>query len=124
MFDASLGVDLATMTRTASGLYYQELAPGDGPVADSGRTVLVRYAGWLPNGRQFDATSPGGAPFRFVLGTGAVIAGWDQGVAGMRVNGRRKLVIPPDLGYGAHGAGHVIPPNATLVFNVELVGIE
>lgn len=115
-----LAVDLDQMTETESGLYYRDLTVGDGPVAESGQTVTVHYTGWLPNGRQFDSSRDRGELFSFDLGEGQVIQGWDEGVAGMRVGGRRQLVIPPHLAYGSRGAGGVIPPNATLVFDVEL----
>ena len=119
-----LNVDLSGMTRTESGLYYQDLSPGTGAVAQAGNTVTVHYTGWLPNGSKFDSSRDAGTPFSFPLGQGEVITGWDEGVAGMRVGGRRKLVIPPELGYGARGQGGVIPPNATLVFDVELLEVR
>lgn len=119
-FAPALGVDLPSMTRTASGLYLQDLVAGDGPVVQAGQATSVRYAGWLPDGTQFDATGPSGPPFAFRPGRGEVIAGWDEGVVGMRVGGRRLLVIPPSLGYGASGSGP-IPPNAILVFVVDVV---
>ena len=124
-FAPSLEIDLSKMTKTPTGLYYRDLAVGTGPAAAPGNTVSVRYAGALPNGRQFDATGPSDAPLVFPLGQQRVIAGWDEGVAGMRPGGRRQLVIPPDLGYGAQGTpGGPIPPNAILVFTVQLVNIE
>jgi hypothetical protein len=119
-YNSGLGVDLAAMTRTPTGLYWKDLVVGTGAEAVPGSTVVVDYTGWLPDARQFDSSKNGGKPYTFVLGQGMVIAGWDQGVAGMRAGGRRMLVIPPELGYGASGAGGVIPPNATLVFDVEL----
>ncbi|MDX2194232.1 MAG: FKBP-type peptidyl-prolyl cis-trans isomerase [Gemmatimonadales bacterium] len=119
----ALGVSLPAMTKYASGLYVQELATGTGDSATAGRTASMRYTGWLVTGKQFDSNA-GGAPFEFQLGTGMVIAGWDEGVAGMRVGGRRRLVIPPRLGYGANGAGSDIPGGATLVFDVELLGVK
>jgi NAD+-dependent protein deacetylase sirtuin 4 len=111
-------------TRTPSGLQYSDRKVGEGQEAASGDHVVVHYTGQLENGRQFDSSRDRGEPFEFALGAGMVIRGWDEGVAGMRVGGRRILVIPPELGYGARGAGGVIPPNSTLVFDVELLEIR
>ena len=119
-FNSGLGVDLAQMTKTPTGLYWKDLVVGTGVEAVAGSTAVVDYTGWLPDARQFDTSKNAGKPYTFVVGQGMVIAGWDQGVAGMRVGGRRLLVIPPELGYGSSGSGGVIPPNATLVFDVEL----
>ena len=107
---------------TTSGLRITDLVVGDGAEAVAGQTVVVNYRGTLANGTEFDS-SYGRGPFSFPLGGGRVIQGWDEGVAGMRVGGKRKLVIPPDLAYGERGAGGVIPPNATLTFEVELLRI-
>ena len=109
---------------TASGLKITELSVGDGAEAASGQTVVVHYRGTLESGKQFDASYDRGTPFTFPLGAGRVIKGWDEGVVGMKVGGKRKLVIPPDLAYGSRGAGGVIPPNATLVFEVELLDVR
>ncbi|MGB8437024.1 MAG: FKBP-type peptidyl-prolyl cis-trans isomerase [Burkholderiales bacterium] len=106
-----------------SGLIIEELAIGDGPEATAGQSVTVHYTGWLTDGTKFDSSKDRNDPFEFPLGARHVIAGWDEGVQGMKVGGRRKLTIPPSLGYGARGAGRVIPPNATLVFEVELLGV-
>jgi hypothetical protein len=108
---------------TESGLRITDLTLGDGPEAKAGQTVIVNYRGTLENGKEFDS-SYGRGPFSFPLGAGRVIRGWDEGVAGMQVGGKRKLVIPPDLAYGERGAGGVIPPNATLIFEVELLEIR
>ncbi len=112
------------------GLKFEDLTVGEGPMALAGKTVTVHYTGWLHDpkaegarGRKFDSSLDRNDPFVFPLGAGHVIAGWDRGVAGMRVGGRRVLTIPPEMGYGARGAGGVIPPNATLVFEVELLGV-
>ncbi|MFM7315033.1 MAG: FKBP-type peptidyl-prolyl cis-trans isomerase [Cyanobium sp.] len=107
---------------TPSGLRITDLVVGEGTEAVSGEVVSVNYRGTLTNGKEFDS-SYGRGPFQFPLGAGRVIKGWDEGVAGMRVGGKRKLVIPPDLGYGSRGAGGVIPPDATLIFEVELLGV-
>jgi FKBP-type peptidyl-prolyl cis-trans isomerase FkpA len=107
-----------------SELIIEELTVGDGATATAGQSVSVHYTGWLTDGTKFDSSVDRGDPFEFNLGRGQVIAGWDQGVAGMQVGGKRKLTIPPELGYGSRGAGGVIPPNATLVFDVELLGIR
>jgi peptidylprolyl isomerase len=107
---------------TPSGLRITDLVIGDGPEANSGESVSVNYRGTLANGKEFDS-SYGRGPFSFPLGAGRVIRGWDEGVAGMKVGGKRKLVIPPDLAYGERGAGGVIPPNATLTFEVELLKV-
>jgi FKBP-type peptidyl-prolyl cis-trans isomerase FkpA len=110
-------------TTTATGLVIEELAVGAGELAAAGQRVTVHYTGWLTDGTKFDSSKDRGDPFVFPLGGRRVIAGWDEGVQGMRVGGVRKLTIPPALGYGTRGAGGVIPPNATLVFEVELLGV-
>lgn len=109
---------------TASGLVYEDITVGSGLTADAGMHVTVHYTGWLTNGTKFDSSKDRNDPFSFPLGAGHVIRGWDEGVQGMQVGGVRKLTIPPQLGYGARGAGGVIPPNATLVFEVELLGLN
>lgn len=111
-------------TTTASGLVIDEITLGEGAEAQIGRSVSVHYTGWLTNGSKFDSSVDRNEPFDFPLGRGYVIRGWDEGVAGMKVGGKRKLTIPPELGYGARGAGGVIPPNATLVFEVELLAVN
>ncbi len=111
-------------TTTASGLVIEELVQGDGQTAAAGQRVTVHYTGWLTNGTKFDSSKDRNDPFVFGLGQGQVIRGWDEGVQGMQVGGKRKLTIPPELGYGARGAGGVIPPNAILVFEVELLGVR
>ena len=107
--------------KTASGLEYEDVQEGTGDEAKAGQTVSVHYVGTLLSGEKFDSSRDRGEPFSFPLGAGRVIKGWDEGVAGMKVGGTRKLTIPSHLGYGARGAGGVIPPNATLVFEVELL---
>jgi FKBP-type peptidyl-prolyl cis-trans isomerase FkpA len=109
---------------TASGLIIEELVVGSGEEAVAGQYVTVHYTGWLTDGSKFDSSKDRGDPFEFPLGAGHVIKGWDEGVQGMKIGGSRKLTIPANLGYGARGAGGVIPPNATLVFEVELLGVE
>ena len=118
------------MTTTASGLQYDDTTPGTGAEAAAGQRVTVHYTGWLHDptaangrGKKFDSSKDRGDPFRFQLGAGQVIAGWDEGVQGMKVGGTRVLQIPSELGYGARGAGGVIPPNATLVFEVDLISV-
>jgi FKBP-type peptidyl-prolyl cis-trans isomerase len=111
-------------TVTASGLKYVDQVVGAGDVAVAGKTVSVHYTGWLENGKKFDSSVDRGQPFSFPLGAGRVIKGWDEGVQGMKIGGKRKLTIPSDLGYGSRGAGGVIPPNATLIFDVELLGVR
>jgi FKBP-type peptidyl-prolyl cis-trans isomerase FkpA len=113
---------------TASGLQYEDIQVGTGAEATAGQHVTVHYTGWLQNadgsaGKKFDSSKDRNDPFQFPLGAGNVIKGWDQGVQGMKVGGVRKLTIPAALGYGARGAGGVIPPNATLIFEVELLGV-
>lgn len=109
---------------TPSGLKYSDQVIGSGPVAVAGKTVSVHYTGWLTNGQKFDSSVDRGQPFSFPLGAGRVIKGWDEGVQGMKVGGKRKLTIPSELGYGTRGAGGVIPPNSILVFDVELLGVQ
>jgi peptidylprolyl isomerase len=121
-FAPALGVDLSTMTRTSSGLYYRDITVGTGAVAQAGRDVGVYYQGWLASGTRFDGRTSG-APLTFRLGVGEVVRGWDEGLVGMRVGGKRQLVIPPSLGYGAAGRGSV-PPNAVMVFEVELRSVS
>ena len=108
---------------TDSGLKYEDLVEGNGDTAKAGQMVTVHYTGWLENGQKFDSSKDRNDPFAFPLGAGHVIRGWDEGVQGMKVGGTRILVIPPQLGYGARGAGGVIPPNATLMFEVELLDV-
>lgn len=115
------------MITTDSGLQYEDTLVGEGAEAKAGQRVSVHYTGWLykdgVKGAKFDSSKDRGDPFGFGLGGGQVIKGWDEGVQGMKVGGARTLIIPPELGYGARGAGGVIPPNATLVFDVELLGV-
>lgn len=117
-FAPSLGVNLANMTKTASGLYYEDLELGSGDVATGGLEARVAYAGWLVDGTQFDA-----GEFGFVLGSGQVVPGFDEGVRGMRPGGVRLVVLPPELGYGSRGSGP-IPPNSILVFRIELLELD
>ncbi len=116
------------MTTTSSGLQYEDTKPGTGPAPAKGQTCLMHYTGWLwvdgAKGAKFDSSVDRGQPFGFPLGQGRVIKGWDEGVATMNKGGKRTLLIPPELGYGARGAGGVIPPNATLLFEVELLDIK
>ncbi|MEW6646322.1 MAG: FKBP-type peptidyl-prolyl cis-trans isomerase [Pseudomonadota bacterium] len=109
---------------TDSGLKYEDLVEGNGETAQTGQMVTVHYTGWLENGQKFDSSKDRNDPFRFKLGAGQVIRGWDEGVAGMKIGGTRKLTIPANLGYGSRGAGGVIPPNATLIFDVELLALN
>ena len=110
-------------TVTATGLTIEDTMLGEGAVAASGQTINVHYTGWLAGGRKFDSSREREAAFEFEVDAGQVIAGWDEGVQGMKVGGKRRLVVPPHLGYGELGAGNAVPPNATLVFDVELLGI-
>lgn len=112
------------MQSTPSGLQYRDDQLGTGPEAKAGDHAVVHYTGVLENGKKFDSSRDRSEPFEFALGAGMVIRGWDEGVQGMRVGGKRTLVIPPELGYGTRGAGAVIPPNATLTFDVELLEVR
>jgi FKBP-type peptidyl-prolyl cis-trans isomerase len=118
------GKDKSKVVTTDSGLKYEDLKEGTGEAAKKGDTVEVHYTGWLTDGKKFDSSHDRKQPFSFKLGAGRVIKGWDEGVAGMKVGGKRKLTIPPELGYGKRGAGGVIPPDATLIFEVELLKIK
>ena len=117
-----------TSIKTPSGLVIEDLVVGTGDAASAGQRVSVHYTGWLSEngkaGSKFDSSKDRGEPFMFSLGRGEVIRGWDEGVTGMKIGGKRKLTIPPDLGYGSRGAGGVIPPNATLTFEVELLDVK
>lgn len=113
-----------SQTTTASGLMIEDIIVGEGDEARHGHAVLVHYTGWLMDGRKFDSSKDRREPFEFRLGGREVIAGWDEGVAGMKIGGTRKLTIPPELGYGTRGAGGAIPPNATLLFEVELLALD
>lgn len=110
--------------KLASGLVYEDLVVGNGKMADPGLTVAVNYTGWFTDGTKFDSSFDRGKPITFTLGAGEMIAGWDQGIKGMRIGGKRKLTIPPDMAYGSEGRPPRIPPNSTLVFEVELLGVH
>jgi len=117
-------MDSNETTTTESGLQYKDLLVGEGEAARAGATAIVHYTGWLLDGTKFDSSLDRGVPFEFIIGRGQVIKGWDEGVASMNVGGKRELVIPAELGYGDQGAGNVIPPGATLKFEVELIGLR
>ena len=123
-FAPALGVDISKMTKTPTGLHYTDLVVGNGAEAKAGQQATVHYTGWLPNGSKFDSSKDRSDPFAFRLAARQVIAGWDEGVAGMKIGGKRKLVLPSALGYGTRGAPPDIPPNAVLVFDVELLGVK
>lgn len=114
---------MAEQVTTASGLQYVDEVVGDGPSPTPGQNVTVHYTGTFPDGRKFDSSKDRNQPFSFLIGRGQVIKGWDEGVMTMQVGGRRQLTIPSELAYGPRGAGGVIPPNATLLFDVELLGV-
>jgi FKBP-type peptidyl-prolyl cis-trans isomerase len=122
-FASTLDIDLAKMTKTPNGLYYRDLEVGTGPVIRQKDQVKVHYTGWLSNGERFDGNADDDPPLPVDLGRGRAIAGWDQGVPGMRVGGKRQLVIPPALGYGSHRAG-IIPADAVLVFVISVVSVK
>lgn len=122
LFPAQAGQEKVVTTK--SGLQYVDLVKGTGKTAEVGQTAVVHYTGWLKDGTKFDSSVDRGKPFSFPLGAGRVIKGWDEGVVGMHVGSKRKLIIPPHLAYGPRGAGGVIPPNATLTFDVELLDLR
>jgi peptidylprolyl isomerase len=128
LFAAEPAGDTASMTTTASGLQITDTTVGTGASPKQGQTCIMHYTGWLykdgKKGAKFDSSLDRGQPFEFPIGMGRVIKGWDEGVASMKVGGKRTLIIPADLGYGARGAGGVIPANATLMFDVELLGVR
>jgi len=115
---------MKTIITTATGLTIEDTVLGEGAAASAGRDVTVHYAGWLADGTQFDSSKEKDDPFEFTLGKREVMAGWDEGLHGMRVGGTRRLTVPPELAYGEEGAGDVIPPNATLTFEVELLAVS
>jgi peptidylprolyl isomerase len=121
---ASNSMSDTNVVTNPSGLKYVELEEGTGASPERGQTVVVHYTGTLENGKKFDSSRDRNSPFEFKIGIGQVIKGWDEGLSTMKVGGRRQLIIPPELGYGSRGAGGVIPPNATLLFDVELLGIK
>lgn len=120
----AVDVPKETIVTTPSGLKYVEIQVGTGAIPKTGQKVTVHYTGTLENGKKFDSSLDRGQPFQFQIGIGQVIKGWDEGLSTMKVGGKRKLIIPPDLGYGSRGAGGVIPGNATLIFTVELLGVS
>jgi peptidylprolyl isomerase len=122
--EAPFELDEEDYVMTDTGLRYYDLETGEGASPEPGQRVTAHYTGWLEDGTKFDSSLDRGQPFTFVLGEGQVIAGWDEGIATMKVGGKRQLVVPPDLAYGERGAGGVIPPNATLIFEVELVDVQ
>jgi peptidylprolyl isomerase len=122
--EAPSDVDEEDFVTTDTGLKFYDIETGDGASPETGQRVTAHYTGWLEDGTKFDSSLDRGQPFTFVLGLGQVIAGWDEGIATMKVGGKRQLVVPPELGYGEKGAGAVIPPNATLIFEVELVDVQ
>ena len=131
LFAVAASADTSAPTKTTgkpvvtkSGLKYFDLKVGTGAEATTGKKVKVHYTGWLTDGKKFDSSVDRGQPFEFDLGAGMVIKGWDEGVAGMKIGGKRQLQIPPGLGYGDRGAAGVIPPNATLIFDVELIAVN
>lgn len=119
-----ISMDLEQAVTTESGLKYIDIVEGTGESPQKGQKVTVHYTGTLTDGKKFDSSKDRNQPFTFTIGVGQVIKGWDEGVASMKVGGQRTLIIPPDLGYGSRGAGGVIPPNATLLFDVELLGVK
>lgn len=122
-FDAALGIDLATFTKNANGLYFKELVVGTGTLAQDGKQVGVRYKGQLPDAFVFDENAPPKPVFSFRLGAGEVVPGFDQGTRGMRIGGKRQVIIPPVLGYGSRGSGSV-PPYAILIFTIDLISVQ
>jgi FKBP-type peptidyl-prolyl cis-trans isomerase len=119
-----IGPDAEGYYTSSTGLKFQDMKKGEGPRPRNGQSVMVHYVGWLTNGQKFDSSIDRGQPFEFVIGAGNVIKGWDEGVKGMHVGGQRRLLIPPQLGYGAKGAGDSIPPNSKLVFDIQLIGVK
>ncbi len=121
---SEITMDLDNAVTTPSGLKYIDIKEGEGESPSKGKTVVVHYTGTLENGQKFDSSRDRNQPFAFKIGVGQVIKGWDEGVMTMKEGGQRKLIIPPELGYGSRGAGGVIPPNATLIFDVELIDVK